>query len=79
MDCCKNNDNAAHQQGKHKGHSPWMMILCCLIPILVAAYMLSRGVSLGYLFLLACPILHIGMMWFMFKNNKKQKEETGIE
>ena len=79
MDCCKKNHNHQdeHQgEGKHKGHSPWMMTLCCLIPILLAAFLLSRGVSLGYMFLLICPILHIGMIWFMMKNTTIGKREA---
>ncbi|NBG88830.1 DUF2933 domain-containing protein [Isachenkonia alkalipeptolytica] len=60
---------------KGKGHG-WMMVLC-LIPI-AAIFLLPRfGVELGplgrmapYAIFLICPIMHIGMMVFMFKDKK---------
>ena len=67
-----------HQNHKGKGHG-FLMILCCLIPILAIALLPRLGVELGpigrlapYAMLLICPIMHIGMMVFMFKGRKKE-------
>lgn len=73
MDCCQGDDG---HRGKPRGHSPLMMILCCLIPILVAVALFSLGISWSYLLLLICPLLHGGMMWFMLKNNRNGKREA---
>lgn len=73
MQCCHNDDHKHenHDQGHgKKGHSPLMMILCCLIPLILAAIFLSQGYSIGYLMVVLCPLLHIGMMFFLMKNNK---------
>ncbi|AOY77767.1 DUF2933 domain-containing protein [Clostridium formicaceticum] len=62
----------------HKGKNHGIfMLLCCLIP-LVAILLLPRlGIELGplgrlapYAVFLVCPLMHIGMMLFMFKENK---------
>jgi len=67
-----------HQNHNGKKHG-LLMLLCCLIPILAVAFLPRLGVELGpigrlapYALLLLCPIMHIGMMVFMFKGNKNQ-------
>lgn len=59
---------------ERKGASRWsvLMILCCVVPILVAAYLLigSSGFPSGgaLLFLLICPLMHLIMMRGMHKH-----------
>lgn len=83
MDCCKPHDHNSHDehhQGKGGGKFPLKMILlCCLIPLLLAAALFSLGISWGYLMLLICPLLHGGMMWFLMKNNKGNREAVESE
>jgi len=45
-----------------------LMILCCLIPIMLVGALPLIGLenmSLSWLFFLLCPLMHIGMMFFM--------------
>lgn len=82
MDCCKPHDHNSHDehhQGKGGGKFPLKMILCCLIPLLLAAALFSLGISWGYMMLLICPLLHGGMMWFLMKNNKGNREAVESE
>ncbi|MCC5911737.1 MAG: DUF2933 domain-containing protein [Clostridiaceae bacterium] len=62
----------------HKGKNHGLlMLLCCLVP-LVAILLLPRlGLEVGpigrlapYAIFLICPLMHIGMMAFMFKGKK---------
>jgi len=61
----------------HKGKNHGWMMLLCLLPI-AAIFLLPRmGMELGplgrmapYAIFLICPIMHIGMMVFMFKDKK---------
>ena len=47
----------------------WVMILCCLIPVVAIIFVRVMGIQLGYwstaLFLLLCPLSHIVLMWAM--------------
>lgn len=54
------------KQGKHS----WLMMLCCLLPIIVLMTYGPQlkdvgGMNLSWLVILICPIMHIGMMFFM--------------
>ncbi len=57
----------------HKGHSKnhmLMMLLCCLAPIALIAILPLVGfknISGGFLILLLCPLMHVGMMFSMKK------------
>ncbi len=68
-----------------------LMILCCVIPMALVILFLTGGIgSLGggnfsfpsgaWLMLIICPLMHIGMMFFMkdscHGDNKKQKKEN---
>jgi len=55
---------------KHGRLHGWLMMLCCLAPLLALMFFAPQlknlgGANLSWLFLLACPIMHIGMMFFM--------------
>lgn len=72
---------------KGKNHS-LLMLLCCLIPLIAIVVLPRLGIELGpigrlapYALFLICPIMHIGMMVFMFKGNKNQDchEEKNIQ
>lgn len=59
-----------------------LMLLCCILPIIVMAYlMLSRveGVSgtgiLGYGLLLLCPLSHLLILPLIIKKNAKGKQQ----
>lgn len=78
----------------HKKHG-LLMMLCCLAPILALMLFapqlknLSGGaLNLSWLILLACPLMHIGMMFFMRdkggschghgENDEKQAKEQKV-
>lgn len=79
----KMNDNKKHNQ-----MYGWLMMLCCLVPILAFMFFAPQlknlgGGNLSWLFLLVCPIMHIGMMFFMkdmggscHGNHSHTKEES---
>ncbi|KJS88762.1 MAG: hypothetical protein JM58_00340 [Peptococcaceae bacterium BICA1-8] len=58
---------------KHGAFHGLLMLICCLAPILLLvlfapqlkSFAASGGTNLYWLFLLLCPIMHIGMMFFM--------------
>lgn len=70
VECDKNQDNQEHQKHPKKmglKHG-LLMILCCLIPIALIGLLPLlgvKGLSWSWLFFLLCPIMHIGMMFFM--------------
>lgn len=52
-----------------------LMLLCCLIPLALVAAVSVFGFSLGplqglvpYVAALMCPLMMVGMMWMMMKN-----------
>lgn len=60
--------------GEHKGalHGI-LMLLCCLVPILLILglpVLGVRGSSLSFLAILACPLMHVGMMFMMGRSGK---------
>ena len=68
----KNHDCNEGNKEKHKGimKHGFMMMLCCLIPIVLIAGLPLFGIkagSSGLIFLL-CPLMHIGMMFMMRKS-----------
>ena len=56
---------------RHGGLHGLLMMLCCILPILALMFFLPQlknnfaGSNLSWLFLLACPLMHILMMWGM--------------
>ncbi|WP_350344528.1 DUF2933 domain-containing protein [Proteinivorax tanatarense] len=62
-------------------------MICCLIPILLLVLFLARGGTesnasfMPYLFLIICPLMHIGMFFFMFKgdNGQNKTPDTTID
>lgn len=80
MSCC----NHTNDQGDHSnhGHNPkthrWMMILCCVLPIIAVASLLLSGKvtgpagnSLFILLMLICPLSHMVIMPYMMRRNHK--------
>lgn len=59
---------------ENKGDSRWsvLIILCCVVPILVVAYLLIGSSTFpsggALLFLLICPLMHLIMMRRMHKH-----------
>lgn len=58
---------------RHRTQGKWMM-LCCIIPFVLLLVLLRLGLNLGpftrilpYAALLICPLIHIGMMVFLFR------------
>ncbi len=53
-----------HARGSHRGH--WLMIICCLAPLLILGGAKLAGVPLGgglaVVAMLACPAMHLLMM-----------------
>ena len=52
----------------------WIMILCCLIPVLFLLVLYFFGISNKFTFLLVailCPITHLIMMKYMYKGEEK--------
>jgi hypothetical protein len=58
-----------HKNGKHGGHM-WMMLLSCAVMLLSAFFGLRNGFSIGWLMILACPLIHILMMRGMMGHDK---------
>lgn len=83
MNCCGNHQNHNHDQEgaqskKHKIHN-WMMILCCIVPIVLVAMLLFSGKASGFsgngllfLLVLICPLSHMLIMPLMMRKTKKQ-------
>jgi heme/copper-type cytochrome/quinol oxidase subunit 4 len=89
MSCCGNhnhgsqqNEQQGHQHqhggGKHNSHK-WMMILCCVLPIVFVAILFltntatgSVGSALPLLLVLLCPLSHLILMPLMMKKKKNQ-------
>lgn len=62
---------------KNKKHT-LLMVLCCLVPLSIIFLLLALGVKVGPLgrfaplaIFLICPLLHIGLLAFLFKGNNK--------
>jgi len=54
------------------GKKKKMIMLCCLIPILLVLVLPFIGVKIfsgAWVFFLLCPLLHVGMMFFMKDHN----------
>lgn len=67
--------NHQNHNGKKYGV---LMLLCCLIPIVAVGILPRLGLELGpigrlapYAMFLLCPLMHIGMVIGMLKNNSK--------
>ena len=64
---------------KEKNHG-LSMLLMCLIPLMAIVLVSILGIDLGpigrllpYAMLLICPLMHVGIMLFVFKNKKGNK------
>ena len=62
------------ERGKKHG---LLMLLCCLIPVILIAVLPRLDINLGpftklapFAVFLLCPLMHIGMMFFMPKGSK---------
>jgi len=62
------------EHGKKHG---LLMLLCCIFPILLIGFLPRLGINLGpftklapFAVFLLCPLMHIGMMFFMSKGSK---------
>lgn len=80
MSCCGNHNHETHQHhrqgGKHNSHK-WLMIICCVLPVALAAiFFLAKspagtaGNLLPLFLILLCPLSHLVLMPFMMKRNK---------
>ncbi|MBI5034811.1 MAG: DUF2933 domain-containing protein [Chloroflexi bacterium] len=68
-----NHSQGAQAWAKHM----LLMLICCLVPIGLVAAVSVFGLSLGplqgllpYVAALMCPVMMIGMMWMMMRNNQ---------
>ena len=72
QDCTENQNEHGDKKGLMK-HG-FMMMLCCLIPIVLIAglpiFGAKSGGALSSLVLLLCPLMHIGMIFLMRKSGK---------
>lgn len=57
-----------------------LMLICCLIPVLLIAFLPRLGINLGpftrlapFAVFLLCPLMHFGMMMFMMKEKDCSK------
>jgi hypothetical protein len=85
MNCHGNgDDNNEKSHGKGIFSHGILMLLCCLTPILLLLVLprfnikspALQSILSGGAFLL-CPLMHIGMMFFMGKGNKKENKDRG--
>lgn len=78
------NANGCHQNNHHSSIKLMLhMILCCGLPIVIIMTLpyiarISPAVAtfLGVIAPFLCPIMMGGMMYMMFKGNKKSKETS---
>ncbi len=73
-----NHDHSQGGMGKHI----LIMLICCLVPIALIAAVSVFGLWLGplqglvpYVAALMCPLMMIGMMWMMMRENKSGQGE----
>jgi hypothetical protein len=80
MNCCGNHNHGENHEGhnhqgtKHNSHK-WMMMLCCVLPIVIVAGKFLTNVITGtasgntwvLLLLLLCPLSHMILMPLMMK------------
>ena len=95
MSCCGNHNHGSHKKDQHSQHSQhsqhggnhkshkWMMIICCVLPIVLAAvFFLTKGIGgptsnlLPLFLILLCPLSHLVMMPLM--NRKKKDHQTQL-
>lgn len=66
--CC--NKKAKNPNGLRHG---LMISACCLIPVMIILLLPLlgiKGISLGSLAFIICPLLHVGMMLFLMRSRK---------
>ncbi|ADN02435.1 hypothetical protein [Spirochaeta thermophila] len=71
-----------HSSPSHPHRHPWWMMALCVLPMallggvfLLAPSSLDRGWLLT-LFLLLCPLLHLGMIPLMVRHNEEEGART---
>lgn len=69
--------NHQHHGSGHK----WMMVACVVAMLGLPLYLFIsgqgwEGIRSSWVFLLVCPLLHIGMMLMMGKNHCSEKKRT---
>ncbi len=83
MSCCGNHQNHNRDQegaqGNNRKNRNWMMILCCIVPIVLIAVLLLTGKAWGsagngllFLLVLICPLSHMLIMPLMMRRAKKE-------
>lgn len=84
MNCCGNHDHNEKDQDKGNMNHPhqikkrnWMMILCCVLPIVLFVAILLANLFtdtstniMPYLILLICPLSHLILMPLMMGKKK---------
>lgn len=85
MSCCENHQNRQNDQN-HDHHADkskknmhnWMMILCCVLPIVLAGILILGGFASGklgtgllFLLILLCPLSHMLIMPYMMQRSNK--------
>jgi hypothetical protein len=80
LNCCGNHNHGENHEGhnhqgtKHNSHK-WMMMLCCVLPIVIVAGIFLTNIITGtvssntwvLLLLLLCPLSHMVLMPLMMK------------
>ena len=64
---CHGDQGGGHKRGLHG----ILMILCCLLPLLLIIALPALGIkssAISLLAVLACPLMHVGMMFMMGKS-----------
>ncbi|MGE5552151.1 MAG: hypothetical protein ACM3ZC_16730 [Bacteroidota bacterium] len=73
---CHGNNRDESGTNRHGKHGSWMMLLCALPLVLVGGALLfgyrSSLLSLGFLL---CPLIHLGMMAWMFLGRRKETHD----
>lgn len=86
MSCCGNHNHGTEpdqlqdgQAARRIKHRPWLMIICCLLPIVLAAlFFLIPSVTgsgsnmVPALILLICPLSHLVLMPLVMKKRNSR-------
>ena len=59
-------DETELHEGRHRGHSRWMMVACCVPMLLIAGIAVLAGAGLGFLLIaVMCTVMMVAMMGAM--------------
>ncbi len=71
---------AQHRHGNHNKRHFWMMVICCLVPLVALGLAWWLGASLGnaglVALLLLCPLLHLVLMRDMGHHGAETPQPT---